>query len=116
MWLPEKFVVHVLSAHLSAATKLPSLCPKVSCASMAHQSAAWDRHSKVQRSAKYGPTQKGVVAIKVILRSAVSSASGKVAEAQLHCIRHHLLLGKVTAAPASGKVDTRLSHLDLKAC
>ena len=27
-WRPEKFVVHVLSAHLSAATKLPSLCPK----------------------------------------------------------------------------------------
>ena len=38
------------------------------------------------------------MAIKVIFQSAVSSASGKVAEAQRHCFRYRLLLGKLTAA------------------
>ena len=38
------------------------------------------------------------MAIKVIFQSAFSSASGKVAEAQRHCFRYRLLLGKVTAA------------------
>ena len=38
------------------------------------------------------------MAIKVIFQSVVSSASGKVAEAQRHCFRYRLLLGKVTAA------------------
>ena len=80
-WRPEKFVVHVLSAHLSAATKLPSLCPKsVVCYhdGPTQKSEKWPSKSRLSSQSRRRRSQQWDPAFRLVVRKVGTPVAAKV--------------------------------------